>query len=46
MMFSGYRKSYQDISSEGIDLAMGGISGAGEYLNHAGIATLGEYRWL
>ncbi|NJN07141.1 MAG: response regulator [Richelia sp. RM2_1_2] len=46
MMFSGYRKSYQDISSEGIDLAMGGISGAGEYRNHAGIATLGEYRWL
>lgn len=36
----------QNINSEGIDLAMGGVSGAGEYNNYAGIRVLGEYQWL
>ncbi|MDJ0676201.1 MAG: ATP-binding protein [Calothrix sp. MO_167.B42] len=36
----------QNISSEGIDLAMGGVSSSGEYNNYAGVPVLGEYRWL
>jgi signal transduction histidine kinase/DNA-binding NarL/FixJ family response regulator len=40
------QENTQDISSQGIDLAMGGISGAGEYRNYAGKSVLGEYRWL
>lgn len=36
----------QDVNSQGIDEAMNGISGSGEYLNPEGIMVLGEYRWL
>lgn len=38
--------NFENLTSDGIDLAMDGISGAGEYLNYAGVAVLGEYRWL
>ena len=40
------QENSQDISSPGIDLAMGGISDAGEYRNYAGKLVLGDYRWL
>lgn len=40
------QENSQDISSPGIDLAMGGISDAGEYRNYAGKSVLGDYRWL
>ncbi len=40
------QENTQDISSEGIDFAMGGVSSAGEYKNYAGVPVLGEYRWL
>jgi len=36
----------QDVNSQGIEEAMKGISGSGEYLNPEGIMVLGEYRWL
>ncbi|MEA5596325.1 hybrid sensor histidine kinase/response regulator [Rivularia sp. UHCC 0363] len=45
MTISAY-PDYQDISSEGIDLAMAGVSGAREYYNYTKIPVLGEYRWL
>ncbi len=40
------QENTQDISSQGIDLAMGGTSGAREYRNYVGKSVLGEYRWL
>ena len=35
----------QDVNSQGIEEAMSGISGSGEYLNPEGILVLGKYRW-
>ena len=34
------------ISSQGIDAAMGGVSGSGLYQNYAGVPVIGVYRWL
>lgn len=41
-------ESYEtkDLHSEGIDLAMQGISGADIYRNHRGEEVVGVYRWL
>jgi len=36
----------QDVTSQGIDEAMKGISSSGEYVNSEGVLVLGEYRWL
>ncbi|MCG8363421.1 MAG: ATP-binding protein [Pseudanabaenales cyanobacterium] len=38
--------SPQGIYSEGIEQAMGGQNGRGEYLNYQGIPVIGVYRWL
>ena len=35
----------QDVNSQGIEEAMSGASGSGEYLNPEGILVLGKYRW-
>ncbi len=34
------------ISSQGIDAAMGGVSGSGLYQNYGGVPVIGVYRWL
>lgn len=39
-------KFAEGISSQGIDLAMQGVSSSGLYQNYAGIPVLGVYRWL
>ncbi|NEP63702.1 MAG: HAMP domain-containing protein, partial [Symploca sp. SIO2G7] len=36
----------EDVTSFGIDTAMGGNNGSGLYLNYKGIPVLGVYRWL
>ena len=36
----------QDVNFQGIDEAIRGITGRGEYLNPEGVLVLGEYRWL
>ena len=36
----------QDVNFQGIDEAMRGISGSGEYVNPEGVMVLGEYRWV
>ncbi|MEH2234552.1 MAG: ATP-binding protein [Nostoc sp.] len=36
----------QGVSSQGIDAAMGGISGQGLYPNYAGVLVIGVYHWL
>ncbi|MEM6400260.1 MAG: ATP-binding protein [Cyanobacteria bacterium P01_D01_bin.116] len=36
----------QEVNSQGIDEAMQGNSGSGEYLNPEGVPVLGGYRWL
>ena len=40
------QENLQVISSKGIDSAMAGSSGRGEYRNYAGISVLGDYRGL
>ncbi len=42
----GSKQENLQISSKGIDLAMAGIPGSGEYRNYAKIPVLGDYRWL
>ncbi|MEM6754277.1 MAG: ATP-binding protein [Cyanobacteria bacterium P01_C01_bin.38] len=41
-----YQENLQDISSKGIDSAMAGSNGSGEYRDYAGIPVLGNYRGL
>ncbi|MBE9193331.1 response regulator [Gloeocapsopsis crepidinum LEGE 06123] len=36
----------EGVSSQGIDAAMSGVSGAGLYLNYAKVPVIGVYRWL
>ncbi len=43
---TGQQENREHIESTGIDLAMSGISGAGEYRNYDEVPVLGEYRWL
>ena len=43
---TGQQENPEHIESTGIDLAMSGISGAGEYRNYDEVPVLGEYRWL
>ncbi|AFY54598.1 signal transduction histidine kinase [Rivularia sp. PCC 7116] len=40
------KEKYRYISSKGIDLAMSGISGRGEYRDYAKVPVLGDYRGL
>ena len=40
------QENIQNISSEGIDLALSGVSSSGEYKNYLEVPVLGEYRWL
>ncbi|PIG95358.1 ATP-binding protein [Gloeocapsopsis sp. IPPAS B-1203] len=40
------REFPEGVSSQGIDAAMSGVSGAGLYLNYAKIPVIGVYRWL
>ncbi|NER80123.1 MAG: response regulator [Leptolyngbya sp. SIO1D8] len=45
---SGHEKTAftEGVYSEGIDRAMRGISGEGEYRNYEGVPVVGTYRWL